>query len=154
MIGDTKQMARLQKAMNTTQFTAFKNLMDVFEATGRSTNFNSSTVRQQAGRDMLEGATLGGEVAKTIVNPNPITLLSRAQEGIQNLINEGNVSRIVDVLTNGDSIKELLKISSRSTGRDKAAMAVMKAFNLARTQAETHLGGTLGEDAYNTELGN
>mgnify|MGYP006094206067 FL=1 len=154
MIGDTKQMARLQKAMNTTQFTAFKNLMDVFEATGRATNFNSSTVRQQAGRDMLEGATLGGEVAKTIVNPNPITLLSRAQEGIQNLINEGNVSRIVDVLTNGDSIKELLKISSRSTGRDKAAMAVMKAFNLARTQAETHLGGTLGEDAYNTELGN
>ena len=154
MIGDTRQMARLEKAMNTTQFTAFKKLMDVFEATGRATNFNSTTPRQLAGRDMLEGPTLGGETMKSIVNPNPLTLMSRAQEGVQNLVNTGNISRIVDVLTNGDSIKELLKISSRSTDRDKAAMAVMKAFNFVRTQAETHVGGTLGEDAYNTELGN
>ena len=140
MIGDKKQMARLQKAMTTTQWHAFKNLTDVFEATGRATNFNSTTIRQSAGKDMLEGASWGGEAMKTFANPNPLTILSRAQEGVQNLITEGNVSQIVDVLTNGKSVKELLKISSRDTTRDKAALAVLKAFNIARTQVEAHTG--------------
>ena len=140
MIGDKKQMARLQKAMTTTQWHAFKNLTDVFEATGRATNFNSTTIRQSAGKDMLEGASWGGEAMKTFANPNPLTILSRAQEGVQNLITDGNVSQIVDVLTNGKSVKELLKISSRDTTRDKAALAVLKAFNIARTQVEAHTG--------------
>jgi len=140
MIGNTAQKKRLQSAMNTTQWEAFKRLMDVFEATGRASNFNSTTARQQAGQKMLEGSSFAGEAAKTAVNPNPLAILSRAQQGVQNLINEGNVSRIVDVITNGESIKELLKITSQNTNRDKAAMAVLKAFNLARTQAETHIG--------------
>ena len=140
MVGDTRQMARLKSAMTTTQWEAFKRLADVFEATGRASNFNSTTVRQSAGKEMLEPASWGGEIAKTVVNFNPLSILSRAQEGVQKIINEGNVSRIVDVLTNGESIKELLKISTQNTSRDKAALIAAKALNIARTQGEAHYG--------------
>ena len=140
MVGDARQMARLKSAMTTTQWEAFKRLADVFEATGRASNFNSTTVRQSAGKEMLEPASWGGEIAKTVVNFNPLSILSRAQEGVQKIINEGNVSRIVDVLTNGESIKELLKISTQNTSRDKAALIAAKALNIARTQGEAHYG--------------
>lgn len=143
MIGQPEQAKRLQAAMSPKQWQAFKNLMDVFEATGRAANYNSTTALQLSGKEMLRGGGLGGELAKSALNPNPLAWMSRAEKGVQNILDDMNVNTLVDVITNSGSVDELLKISTRKTGRDKAAILTMKALNLARGQLTAHDVGPL-----------
>ena len=138
MIGQPEQAKRLQAAMSPRQWKAFGNLMSVFEATGRATNYNSTTVLQSAGRDMLKGGGVTSEAIKTVTNPNPLSWALRAEKGVQNIVDDMNVNNLVDVITNSGSVDELLKISTRKAGRDKAAVFALKALNLARGELSAY----------------
>jgi hypothetical protein len=138
MVGSPSQQKRLQAAMSDDQWEAFSTLMDVFEATGRATNYNSTTVAQALGKQALDTAATGASGVRAAMNP--MSIPRRAEEWVAEMSRNANLDDIVRTITNSDSIAELLKVTSRSTPRDKKALAAMKALNLARAEA------TAGDD--------
>ncbi len=130
MVGNPEQQRRLQAAMSPQQWTAFKNLMDVFEASGRATNYNSTTAAQLQGQELLDATGKGASLYKSAVNPFGVP--ARMEAWIADTVTDANLQRIVDVITTKESVDELLKISTLSTGRDRGLMLAAKALNLAR----------------------
>lgn len=137
MAGNPDQLARMEKAFSPDQFEAFKNLMKVFEATGRATNYNSTTVAQGLGQQMLEGSTASAQFLKSI---NVLGWARRAEDSLNTVTKAMNVDALVEVMTSTDSVKELLKISGRQTDRDQLVMLGAKAINLAGTFARSGAG--------------
>ena len=136
--GNPAQQSRLKAAMDPMQYRAFENLMDVFEATGRALNFNSTTAAQTLGNESIKA---GGITQATTANVvDPIGIFRSMRGGVQNFFDGKNAQLLTDIITNADSVKVLLKVGARSTTRDRAALLVMKALNLARTQATSGPG--------------
>ena len=133
LMGDPRQQARLKAAMTPKQYHALENLMDVFEATGRALQFNSTTAAQLAGRESIKSGGIPRFVAATTVDP--VGGFRRMGQGVERYFDAANAKMVVDVITNDGSVNELLKISARNTTRDKAAMIAAKAINMARAQA-------------------
>ena len=149
LMGDTAQRRRLEEAMSPLQYRAFKNLMDVFEASGRALNFNSTTVAQLGGREAIKSGGMAKGIAASAVDP--VGIFRRMGKGVEDIFDGANAQLLVDVITNEGSVKELLKIGSRDTTRDKAALIVFKALNLARTQ--TVMGPNETDDFMPPSLG-
>jgi len=141
LVGNGKQYARVKAALSPNQAEAFDNLMKVFEATGRATNYNSTTPAQLQGQKMLEKGGGAKTVIKTLFNP--FGALKRLEAGFDEMMKNINFDVLVRTITSTDSVEELLKISSQATPRDKYALIVMKAINLARANI---MGGPKGED--------
>ena len=141
LVGNGKQYARVKAALSPNQAEAFDNLMRVFEATGRATNYNSTTAAQVQAQQMLD---VGGRVTGTVKSIlNPFGTLRRLETGFDEMIKDINHDVLVRTITRSDSVAELLKISSQATPRDKYALIVMKAINMARANI---MGGPEGED--------
>ncbi len=130
MVGNPEQQRRLQAAMSPRQWTAFKNLMDVFEASGRATNYNSTTAAQLQGQELLDATGKGASLYRSAVNPFGVP--ARMEGWIADTVTDANLQRIVDVITTKESVDELLKISTLRTGRDRGLLLAAKAMNLAR----------------------
>ena len=139
MFGDPAQQARLKAAMTPQQFSSFEKLMRVFEATGRATNFNSTTAAQQEARTMLESTGLGQAVLQNVLDIPGIP--KRAGGAVNDAFQAKHLEELVNVITNTDSVKELLKITSQNFNRDRGLLLVGKALNLARANAEVRFNG-------------
>ena len=133
MIGNPEQARRLRSAMSARQWEGFKRLMRVFEATGRATNYNSTTAAQQQAQQMLDATGKGSALFKSAVNPFGVP--RRVADWADEMVTEANLRRLVDVITTSDSIDELLKINVQNAARDRNMILVAKAFNLARAEA-------------------
>lgn len=130
--GDPKQQARLKAAMDPKQFTAFRNLMQVMEATGRAINWNSTTPTQIEG---LQSVRTPARVAQTMkmLSTQPLQPIAEAYE---QWIQGVNLQRLADVITTSDSIEELAKVTSAKAPRMRTFQAVARALNLARANVQ------------------
>lgn len=139
MVGNPIQKRRMAAAMSPEQSVAFRNLMSVFEATGRATNYNSTTVAQQQAIRMLDATGKGAAIFRAAVNPFGIP--RRAEQWLSEHATAGNLRFLTEVLTNNDSVETLLKIVNRSGARDRNILLIAKAFNLVRTSQATGFSG-------------
>ena len=140
MIGNPEQAKRIKAAMSPQQWEAFRKLMKVFEATGRATNYNSTTAAQKEAQRMLDATGKGASLFKSAVNP--FGVLRRGEEWITEMVTDANLRHLADVITTTDSVDELLKINVLNGARDRNIMLVAKAFNLARAVTTAGPEGT------------
>ena len=115
MKGNKGQLARLKAAMTPDQFKALNNLLDVFEATGRAYNYNSTTVAQQMGRDALEQSGVGAGTLLPYVTA-PYRVFGASSDAIARGVRNKNLDTLVDVITRSDSVEELMKIQKGQGG--------------------------------------
>ena len=130
MTGNGAQKERLRAALSPDQRTAFEGLMDVFKATGRATNYNSTTAAQLQSQKMLDVTGGMGAAAKAVLNPSGIP--RRAAEAIDDILKGMNLDTLVDVITSTDSVKELVKARSLAGPRMMKFILTAKALNLVR----------------------
>ncbi len=126
--GDGAQQRRLIAALGPDRFKAYKNLMDVFEATARATNFNSTTVSQAAGQKMLDDSNAARILAKAALNPFGIP--GRATTALDEAASERNVMDIARIITSDDAVNELLKIRKSGGASVRNTLIAAKALNL------------------------
>lgn len=142
LVGNRVQFRRIQAALSPDQAKAFKNLMDVFESTGRATNWNSTTAAQQQGHAMLDlGATAGKVRTAARMVFDTFGIPKRLDEAFTRRLTEMNLDMLVKTITSPDSVAELLKIGKRGTPQDVWAVAALKALNIARGAVSGGPGG-------------
>jgi len=112
--GNKQQLARMQAALSPDQFTALNKLLNVFEATGRAFNYNSTTAAQLLGREALDKAGATGTAIKYVTAPYRI--FGATSDAIGQGIKNKNIEALADVITRTDSVEELLKIQKGAGG--------------------------------------
>ena len=112
--GNKKQLARMQAALSPEQFEALNKLLNVFEATGRAFNYNSTTAAQLLGREALDKAGATGTAIKYVTAPYRV--FGATSDAIGEGIKNRNIEALADVITRTDSVEELLKIQKGAGG--------------------------------------
>ena len=112
--GNKKQLARMQAALSPDQFRALNNLLNVFEATGKAFNYNSTTAAQLLGREALDKAGATGTAIKYVTAPYRI--FGATSDAIGEGIKGRNIDALADVITRTDSVEELMKIQKGAGG--------------------------------------
>lgn len=112
--GNKQQLARMQAALSPDQFRALNKLLNVFEATGRAFNYNSTTAAQLLGREALDKAGATGTAIKYVTAPYRI--FGATSDAIGQGIKNKNIEALADVITRTDSVEELLKIQKGAGG--------------------------------------
>lgn len=112
--GNKAQLSRMQAALSPDQFKALNNLLNVFEATGRAYNFNSTTQAQQLGSEALKQAGQVGSVLKFVTAPYRV--LGASSDAIEQGIINANLDALAKVITSPNAVDELLKIKAGKGG--------------------------------------
>jgi len=112
--GNKKQLARMQAALSPDQFKALNNLLNVFEATGKAFNYNSTTAAQLLGREALDKSGATGTAIKYVTAPYRV--FGAASDAIGEGIKGRNIDALADIITRTDSVEELIKIQKGAGG--------------------------------------
>lgn len=112
--GDKAQLSRMQAALEPEQFKALNNLLDVFAATGKAYNFNSTTNAQALGSDALKRAGKIGSVLKFVTAPYRV--FTASSDAIEQGIINANLDALAKVITSPNAVEELVKISKGGGG--------------------------------------
>jgi hypothetical protein len=112
--GNTSNYKTLKEALDPQQFKALDNLLDVFSATGRAVNLNSTTAGQKEALDALKTLGLSGEILRLI--PAPYRALGAASDAVERSLVNKTLDDIMSVITNKGSVEELAKITAGTRG--------------------------------------
>lgn len=125
MYGNKDQQNRLKAAMSPKQWRAFRNLLDVFEATGRATNFNSTTASQGEYNKLIDQGPGVVGFLRFVASP-----LGTTTRKIDAGVSDRNAKAIAELITREDAVQELLKIE-KGKGVVRNALIASKALNIA-----------------------
>lgn len=125
MYGNKDQQDRLKAAMSPKQWKAFRNLLDVFEATGRATNFNSTTASQSEYNKLIDQGPGVMGLLRFVASP-----LGTTTRKIDAGVSDQNAKAIAELITREDAVEELLKIE-KGKGVVRNALIASKALNIA-----------------------
>jgi hypothetical protein len=118
MLGNKRQAEILKAAMTKEQWTAFNDLMEVFEATGRAPMVGSDTAwNLEARRELAKEA--GGAWSKVAAAMSPQDLGNRVSEYLKGKSFDRYAERVATVITSGDlkKVKELKALPKGSQAR-------------------------------------
>lgn len=116
MAGNPKQFRVLEKALDPQHFEAFKNMMDVFEAMGRTrtAGAGSQTMTRQEGAELLRRESGAGVVGQAAGLLSPQNLGARASQWLQEVRVGDHAEKLAQIMTSPDGmrrLKELKKLS-------------------------------------------
>lgn len=116
LAGNPRQYRLMEKAMSPQQFSAFNDMMDVFDAMGRTAGAGagSQTMTRQEGARLLRREAGSGVVGQAAQATNPLTWGSRIGEWLQEVRLGNHAEKLAEVMTSPDGIKRLRELKRLS----------------------------------------
>ena len=130
--GNPRQFRVLEKAMDGPQFQAFKNMMDVFEAMGRTSGAGagSQTMTRQEGARLLRresGAGMMGQAANLV---SPQNVGARVGEWLQEVRLGNHAEKLATVMTSPDGMKKLRELKRLSPNDQRFIAGMSSLFGI------------------------
>lgn len=138
MTGSPRQYRILEKALEPGQFQAFKDMMDVFEAMGRTrgAGAGSQTMTRQEGAKLLReesGAGLMGRVAQAA---SPQNIGSKIGEWLQEVRVGDHAENLAKIMTSPDGIKKLKELKRLSPNDQRFLAGASSLFGIELKPAD------------------
>jgi hypothetical protein len=116
MTGNPRQYRILEKAMSPTQFQGFKDMMDVFEAMGRTAGAGagSQTMGRQEGAALLRRESGSGVVGQVAGASNPLTWGPALKNWLQEVRVGSHAEKLAEVMTSPEGMKRLKELKQLS----------------------------------------
>jgi hypothetical protein len=149
LVGNPRQYRLMEKAMSPQQFGAFNDMMDVFEAMGRtaSAGQGSQTMTRQEGTRLLRdeaGSGLAGQTANLL---SPQNFGSRAGQWLAEVRLGNHAEKLAEVMTAPDGIKRLRELKRLSPNDQRFIAGASSLFGISLRQANKAANAG-GEQAY------
>lgn len=150
LVGNPRQYRLMEKAMSPPQFKAFNDMMDVFDAMGRtaSAGAGSQTMTRQEGARLLRDEAGAGAVGQASKLLSPQTVGSRLGEWLQEVRLGNHAERLAEVMTSPDGIRRLkeLKRLSPNDQRFIAGASSLFGISLRQTNKAANPAGSEAEE--------
>lgn len=139
LVGNPRQYRLMEKAMSPKQFKAFNDMMDVFDAMGRtaSAGAGSQTMTRQEGARLLRdeaGAGVIGQASKLL---SLHTAGSRLGEWLQEVRLGNHAEKLAELMTSPDGIKRLKELKRLSPNDQRFIAGASALFGISLRPANT-----------------
>jgi hypothetical protein len=133
LVGNPRQYRILEKAMDPVQFSAFNDMMDVFEAMGRTAGAGAGSqtmTRQEGARLLREGAGSGlaGQTAKLL---SPQNFGQRAGEWLSEVRLGNHAEKLAQLMTSPDGIRRLKELKRLSPNDQRFIAGASSLFGIS-----------------------
>lgn len=132
MTGSPRQFRILEKAMDPGQFQAFKDMMDVFEAMGRTrgAGAGSQTMARQEGAALLREESGAGMMGRAAQLASPQNLGSRAGDWLQEVRVGNHAEKLAEIMTSPDGMRKLKELKRLSPNDQRFLAGVSALFGI------------------------
>lgn len=133
MTGNPRQYRVLEKAMSPDQFSAFKDMTEVFDAMGRTAwaGQGSQTMPRQEAAAMLRRESGAGVIGQAAGALSPQAIGQRVANWISEVRMGNHAEKVAQVLTSPDGIKRLKELRQLSPRDQKAIAAMSNLFGIS-----------------------
>lgn len=138
MTGSPRQYRILEKAMDPGEFQAFKNMLDVFEAMGRTrgAGAGSQTMPRQEAARILRQESGSGVVGQAAQLLSPQTMGARVGEWLQEVRLGNHAQNLAEVMTSPDGMKKLRELKRLSPNDQRFIAGASSLFGIELKPAD------------------
>lgn len=121
MTGSARQYRILEKALDPAEFQAFKDMMDVFEAMGRTrgAGAGSQTMTRQEGAKLLREESGAGMIGRVAQLGSPQNIGSRVGEWLQEVRVGDHAEQLAQVMTSPQGMQKLRELKRLSPNDER-----------------------------------
>jgi hypothetical protein len=133
MTGNPRQYRILEKAMNPGQFQSFKDMMDVFDAMGRTAGAGagSQTMTRQEGAALLRRESGAGAIGQAAGVLSPQNAGSAVKNWLQEVRLGNHAEKLAEVMTSPDGMKRLKELKRLSPNDQRFIAGASALFGIA-----------------------
>ncbi len=132
MTGDPKQLQIIKASMEPGQFKAFTDMMDVFEALGRTANAGagSQTMTRQEGANLLRRESGAGVIGQAAGLLSPQSIGSRVGNFLQEVRLGNHAEKLAEIMTSTDGMARLRELKKLSPNDKRLIQGVSSLFGV------------------------
>lgn len=137
LVGNPRQYRLMEKSMSPQQFKAFNDMMDVFEAMGRTAGAGkgSQTMTRQEGARLLRDEAGAGVMGQSAAVLSPQTMGARLKDWLTEVRLGNHAEKLAEVMTSPDGIKRLKELKRLSPNDQRFIAAASALFGISLNPA-------------------